>query len=211
MAAPCRLPTLACLSCMPSCLLICRDGCPTCPHHGQQVRRRGGCHGCQVGAAAAADLCCCWCCLPGGPGCHLPGAGTALLLACHSSSSGSSWIPHRRCRCCPFPVWPCPSHSALVCPHSFREVDQFSLWVWLELYRPPTQGDLELLQVQPACCRCLAFCGSGACAWLPAGAGCWCWCWLSQALGQCTRALPHRALICAHASTACLPAACRRC
>ncbi|EFN59845.1 hypothetical protein CHLNCDRAFT_14078, partial [Chlorella variabilis] len=25
-------------------------------------------------------------------------------------------------------------------------VDQFSLWVWLELYRPPTGGDLELLQ-----------------------------------------------------------------
>ena len=67
--------------------------------------------------------------------------------------------PPRRCRCCPFQVWPCPSHSALVCPQSFREVDQFSLWVWLELYSPPTQGDLELLQVQPAC---LAFCGAGA-------------------------------------------------
>lgn len=30
---------------------------------------------------------------------------------------------------------------------SFRSpVDQFNLWVWLELYRPPTGADLELLQ-----------------------------------------------------------------
>ncbi|KAL4437358.1 hypothetical protein ABPG75_004497 [Micractinium tetrahymenae] len=30
---------------------------------------------------------------------------------------------------------------------SFRSpVDQFSLWIWLELYRPPTAGDMELLQ-----------------------------------------------------------------
>lgn len=29
---------------------------------------------------------------------------------------------------------------------TFREVDQFDLWVWLELYRPPAPSDLDNLQ-----------------------------------------------------------------
>ncbi|GAB4814579.1 hypothetical protein N2152v2_001625 [Parachlorella kessleri] len=36
---------------------------------------------------------------------------------------------------------------------SFREVDPFDLWVWLELYHPPTSSELEMLQAgvaQPA-------------------------------------------------------------
>ena len=30
---------------------------------------------------------------------------------------------------------------------SFRSVDPFDLWLWLELYRPPSHSDLEMLQV----------------------------------------------------------------
>lgn len=30
---------------------------------------------------------------------------------------------------------------------SFREVDPFNLWIWIELYRPPSGAEQELLQV----------------------------------------------------------------
>lgn len=48
-----------------------------------------------------------------------------------------------------------PPALRLLCPAcSFRSpVEQFSLWVWLEMYRPPTSADLELLQAGAAACR----------------------------------------------------------
>ena len=41
-------------------------------------------------------------------------------------------------------------------PRSFREVDPFDLWLWLELYRPPAPSELEMLQVGG---------GGGSCVW----------------------------------------------
>ena len=37
-----------------------------------------------------------------------------------------------------------------MCVCSFRSVDPFDLWLWLELYRPPSHSDLEMLQVGAA-------------------------------------------------------------
>lgn len=95
--------------------------------------------------------CACPCCCPCGCLCH----GEELECPAIPRSHSMGLQALGRCQHSPSPFsYPCfnPSHRHLSAPTpsipcSFRVVDPFDLWIWVQLYRPPTSSEAEMLQV----------------------------------------------------------------